>query len=179
MTYTAPNTVAAGETYSAASHNVIVNDVIDHEARLLAQAAQIKYIATVTQTSSYTITATSVGAAADVFSSDLTFTAVSGKLYRFEISSSAVLASSANNSYGIHLVNGAGTALTQIALFRNAGAAQWAPLCSVFLYEAGSGSVSFNLRATKEGGNDGSFDAGTGSSGTVIPIRMTVYGPLD
>ena len=38
MPYVAPNTVAAGETYGAAAHNVIVNDVIDHEARLLAQA---------------------------------------------------------------------------------------------------------------------------------------------
>ena len=28
MAYTAPNTVAAGETYSAAAHNVIVNDII-------------------------------------------------------------------------------------------------------------------------------------------------------
>ena len=34
MAYTAPTTVVAGQTYSAAAHNVIVNDVIDHESRL-------------------------------------------------------------------------------------------------------------------------------------------------
>jgi hypothetical protein len=34
MPYVAPSTVVAGQTYSAAAHNVIVNDVIDHEARI-------------------------------------------------------------------------------------------------------------------------------------------------
>lgn len=34
MPYVAPSTVVAGQTYSAASHNIIVNDLIDHEDRL-------------------------------------------------------------------------------------------------------------------------------------------------
>lgn len=34
MAYVAPSTVVAGQTYSAAAHNVIVNDVIDHETRI-------------------------------------------------------------------------------------------------------------------------------------------------
>ena len=34
MTYVAPSTVVAGQTYSAANHNIIVNDLIDHEDRL-------------------------------------------------------------------------------------------------------------------------------------------------
>ena len=34
MTYVAPSTVVAGQTYGASAHNVIVNDVIDHESRL-------------------------------------------------------------------------------------------------------------------------------------------------
>lgn len=34
MPYVAPSTVVAGQTYSASAHNVIVNDVIDHEARI-------------------------------------------------------------------------------------------------------------------------------------------------
>jgi len=42
MTYVAPSTVVAGQTYGAAAHNVIVNDVIDHETRILsARNAQI------------------------------------------------------------------------------------------------------------------------------------------
>ena len=35
MPYTAPSTVSAGQTYASAAHNVIVNDIIDHESRLL------------------------------------------------------------------------------------------------------------------------------------------------
>lgn len=35
MAYTAPSTVTAGQTYTATAHNVIVNDIIDHESRIL------------------------------------------------------------------------------------------------------------------------------------------------
>lgn len=34
MPYVTPSTVVAGQTYSAANHNIIVNDIIDHEDRL-------------------------------------------------------------------------------------------------------------------------------------------------
>lgn len=44
MPYVAPSTVVAGQTYSAASHNIIVNDIIDHEDRLdTVQNAQYPY----------------------------------------------------------------------------------------------------------------------------------------
>jgi hypothetical protein len=49
MAYTAPNTVAAGETYSAASHNVIVNDIIQ-------LATGYTYVTSVYFTSSGTFT---------------------------------------------------------------------------------------------------------------------------
>lgn len=35
MPYVAPSTVSSGQTYTAAAHNVIVEDVIDHEARIV------------------------------------------------------------------------------------------------------------------------------------------------
>lgn len=34
MPYVAPSTVVAGQTYGAAAHNIIVNDIIDHESRI-------------------------------------------------------------------------------------------------------------------------------------------------
>jgi hypothetical protein len=40
MPYVAPSTVVAGQTYSAAAHNVIVNDVIDHESRIVTATNQ-------------------------------------------------------------------------------------------------------------------------------------------
>ena len=36
MTYVAPSTVTTLQTYTSAAHNIIVNDVIDHESRILA-----------------------------------------------------------------------------------------------------------------------------------------------
>lgn len=44
MPYVAPSTVSAGQTYASASHNIIVNDIIDHESRLLTvQNTQYPY----------------------------------------------------------------------------------------------------------------------------------------
>jgi len=44
MTYVAPSTVVAGQTYSASAHNVIVNDVIDHESRIVTAESAINLI---------------------------------------------------------------------------------------------------------------------------------------
>lgn len=44
MAYTAPTTHVAGETLPAADYNVIVNDVIDHETRLVQAAKTTGYI---------------------------------------------------------------------------------------------------------------------------------------
>ena len=44
MTYVAPTTVVAGDTYSAAQHNVIVNDVIDHESRIVAVSSSVSAV---------------------------------------------------------------------------------------------------------------------------------------
>ncbi len=40
MPYVAPSTVVAGQTYGAAAHNVIVNDVVDHESRIVTATNQ-------------------------------------------------------------------------------------------------------------------------------------------
>lgn len=40
MPYVAPSTVVAGQTYGASAHNVIVNDVIDHESRIVTATNQ-------------------------------------------------------------------------------------------------------------------------------------------
>lgn len=49
MTYVAPSTVAPGQTYSATAHNVIVEDIIDHEARIVVAAAAIVPTGSLTQ----------------------------------------------------------------------------------------------------------------------------------
>lgn len=36
MAYVAPSTVTTLQTYTSAAHNIIVNDIIDHETRILA-----------------------------------------------------------------------------------------------------------------------------------------------
>ena len=75
MTYTAPTTHVAGETLPAADYNVIVNDVIDHETRILALPRGYKGSATL---SSFTTTSTSY---VDVTGLSVTFTAETSRRY--------------------------------------------------------------------------------------------------
>ena len=168
MAYVAPSTVTAGDAVTAASYNILTNDVI-----ALREAST--YIATQTRASNYNITATTVGSAADVFATDLTFTAVSGKLYAFEFEAgSHLFLGSASGNYDVHLVNGAGTSLGVIGFGRNAGGALWVPFYVRHLYAAGSGSVSFNVRAVRDSGaSDGAIDVGA------FPTRLSIYGPID
>lgn len=168
MAYTAPTTVSAGDAVTATAQNILVNNDI-----ALREAST--YIGTQTRATDYNITATTVASAADVFASDITFTAISGKLYKFEAYASNMFAGSASNNYDIHLVNGAGTSLGVMAFLRSAGGSTWVPFGPQFLYAAGSGSVSFNLRGVKDGGSDGALSAGL----NVLPIRFTIYGPID
>lgn len=49
MPYVAPSTVAPGQTYSASAHNVIVEDIIDHESRIVVASAAIVPTGSLTQ----------------------------------------------------------------------------------------------------------------------------------
>lgn len=167
MAYVAPSTVSSGDAVTAANHNIIVNDV-------LALRAASTYIATQTRGTSYTISSTTVAGAADMFASDITFTAEAGKLYKFELYANYFQAATADGNYDIFLVNGAGTSVGGMGFLRSGAANIFVPLNIKLLYAAGSGSVSFNIRATKSSGaSDGSIDYGA------FGARFTVYGPID
>lgn len=61
MTYVAPSTVVAGQTYGAAAHNVIVNDVINHESRIVTATNQSVQVFTNEAARDAAITAPSEG----------------------------------------------------------------------------------------------------------------------
>jgi hypothetical protein len=61
MPYVAPSTVVAGQTYGAAAHNVIVNDVIDHESRIVTATNQSVQVFTNEAARDAAITAPSEG----------------------------------------------------------------------------------------------------------------------
>jgi hypothetical protein len=44
MAYVAPSTVTTLQTYTSAAHNIIVNDIIDHETRIVQAAKTTGYI---------------------------------------------------------------------------------------------------------------------------------------
>ncbi len=144
---------------------MLTNDVI-----ALREAST--YIATQTRATSYSATSTTVAGAADVFASDLTFTAVSGKLYAFELTAGHLLNGSTSANVDVHLVNGAGTSLGTMAFLRSGAGAIWVPLNLKHLYAAGSGSVSFNIRVVSST-SDGTLDPGG------FLTRLAVYGPID
>jgi hypothetical protein len=60
MTYVAPSTVTTLQTYTSAAHNVIVNDVIDHETRIVAnRLAQVNVASTFVNDITFSTTSTS------------------------------------------------------------------------------------------------------------------------
>ena len=82
MPYVAPSTVTTLQTYTSAAHNIIVNDIIDHETRILALPRG--YITHSTQTSN----TNNIGTSATDTALTVTFTAVASRRYKLSFQGS-------------------------------------------------------------------------------------------
>lgn len=80
MAYVAPSTVTTLQTYTSAAHNIIVNDIIDHETRILALPRGYKGLTTLA--TDFTTTSASY---VDVTALSVTFTAEASRRYRVEL----------------------------------------------------------------------------------------------
>ena len=171
MAYVTPSTVTAGTSpITAAAHNIIVNDVIAHQASLVRLAYQ-------TRATDYTISATSFGAAAELFT-DVSWTADGTSTYVVEVlpgTNSA--AGSVNYNVYISLGTGSGTELVTIA--QMAGTLRSNLGLFKYFYTPSAGTATLNVRAFKEsGGSNGAIEIAAGSGRTVAGLAyIAVYGP--
>lgn len=109
MAYVAPSTVTAGTSpITAAAHNIIVNDILDHESRLAPLAPPRGVMAYATSTLTTAVTTTNT-----VYLTSPSFTAVAGRLYKISYYDGGIGPTGATGSViitlRIHLTNTAGT----------------------------------------------------------------------
>ena len=176
MTYVAPSTVTTLQTYTSAAHNVIVNDVI-------ALHQSIIRLAYGTRATSYTVSAnmTQLSTAAEVFSSDLSFTADGTSSYLVECYI-PIIACPANASYNLWIVlsEGDGTAIASLAQVTGLGSQRLPGGVMRYFYTPSAGTQTVNVRAIQEtGGGNGELQNGasSGYTGSAAPMYLAIYGP--
>lgn len=136
-----------------------------------------------TRTTDYAISSNTLAGAANVFASNLTWTADGTSTYWLELYTALIASGytgiSASNS--VFLVNSSGTSLGQIALSEKnnvAGERAYGSMFVKFPYTPSAGSTSVNIRIQyNSGDNTGTFYGGTGGVGTYMPSWCAVYGP--
>jgi len=169
MGYITPGTVAAGDVATAAAWNVLTNDVISvHDS--------IKRLGFSTRTSDYNTSATTLAAAADIFSSSITFTADGTSSYRIELYS-PVVAPGINSVLLIHLTNGSSTSLGIISYNRSGAAINYMTTHGVYYYTPSAGSITINARGLSDTGTGCTFGAGSGAANSPTPSFLAVFGP--
>lgn len=148
MAWTTPGTAVAGDVLTAAFWNTQVRD------NSLALYGSIKRLGLQTRGSggsdNYTISATSVASAADVFSSDISWTADGTSEYVIEFY--CPCATSPTNAVGsyISLVKGDGTLIGRLAEIYAAGSGINIPVFVRYRYAPAAGSQTINIRAIKD-----------------------------
>ena len=170
MAYVTPGTVAAGDVATAAAWNVLTNDVISvHDS--------IKRLGYTTRTSDYTSNATTLAAAADIFSSSITFTADGTSSYRVELFSSVVVPA-INTVFTIHLTNGTSTSLGILSYSKSGvTVTNYFTAHAIFYYTPSAGSITLNARGTNDVANNSVFGAGAGGASSPTPSFLAVFGP--
>ena len=170
MAWTNPETFTAGQTLTAASMNAIGGN--------LTASAYGNIVGRVERTTSYAVNQTAVGSAADIFVSDVTWTADGTTTYLVEFFC-ARSDTGANGAITTALVNSSGTYIAGLS-FQTAYATSGtgydaSPILGRFWYTPSSGSVSLNVRATYNIAA-GTLYFSTGS-GTFAPGYLAVFGP--
>jgi len=133
-----------------------------------------------TRTSSYTATTDVVASAADIFSSDLTFTADGTSNYIFEFwCYECYTGTATSDDILAHFVNGSGTDIFRIfssraSILSSPLTRKYATVSSRWYYTPSAGSVSFNIRAIRNSATNNAAMLGTADN----PMFFSVYGPV-
>ena len=171
MGYVTPGTVAAGDVATAAAWNVVVNDVIAHQASLVRLAYQ-------TRATNYTISATTFGAAGELFT-DVSWTADGTSAYVVEVLSGVAWAAG-SSGYNVYMSLGTGSGTELVTIIQKAGQDRSPIGLFKYFYTPSAGTATLNVRAFKEsGGSDGTIEIAAGAGRTVAGLAyIAVYGPV-
>jgi len=177
MAWTNPATATAGSTaLTAAFWNEQVRDNTNE------LYGSIRRLGFQTRTTDYTINTATLASAADVFSSDITWTADGTSTYWIEGQVQGYTGDTAGQFVEVFLVNGAGTALNRaylIAYNMVTGQRLFGTGRFSIPYTPSAGSVSINVRAVYNAASNGAaLQASAAGAGTTYsPMWLAVYGP--
>jgi len=166
MPWTNPETFTAGQTLTAASMNAISGN--------LTASAYGNIVGRVERTTSYAVNQTAVGSAADIFASDVTWTADGTTTYLVEL----FIPRNDTGSGGFtafYLVDGGGTSIAAVGFFGGSSGVSYDSPLMRYWYTPSAGSVTINARATY-GAASGIFYASTAGA-TQPPAYLAVFGP--
>lgn len=169
MAWTTPGTAVAGDVLTAAFWNEQVRDNMA-DLRVYNQLKGYQ-----TTTTAYTVSQTSAAAATDVFTSDISFTVATGEIYLFMWSFVYLFGPTAATSYFVALVDGS-TSVADIGITRGDGANNYTPQSGAKIIAPSAGAKSYNIRAYKASGTNGTLEANAnapGSFGIFGPLRET------
>jgi hypothetical protein len=146
-----------------------------NSAYRLVPTDSLKLISSVTRSTNFTINQTTLGASAEVFSSDLSFTSVGGD-YRVEFTCSRLDSGGAAGSIVVlSLCDGSGTLISLLAWCGSGNGTQGG-VCTAhaqLIRAFGAGSTSLNVRGLYVTAGNGTAYAGSGYP----DMRLAVYGP--
>jgi hypothetical protein len=171
MAWVNPSTVATGDVLTASTWN---QDVTENTAQLYASQRRL---AIVTRASNTTVATTAnLTAPNELFTTDLTFTALAATEYIVEVYISYVqTASNAGSNVQVYITNGSTTGIALVGALGNANGTQTliAPMFIRYRYTPGAGSITLNVA-----GVHGTAAGVIGSASVNYPpSHLAVYGP--
>ena len=172
MAWTPPPTYTSNEILTAAE----MNDISGNLDALTAS----RRLGFESRATNYTANQSALASAADIFSSDITFTADGTVSYIVEFYCARVATGGAGAGAAteIHLVDGTGTDLGVMGIVITPAAAQTSMMmCSRIRYTPAAGSRTINARAVFVTSGNGVLYAANYGTGTPFPMTLAVYGP--
>ena len=165
MAYEVPALGTAGQVYTAAAHNIIVEDILNHESRF-------KLHGVVTETNIFSSTATTFAAASNIFSSSVSVVADGSTTYIVEFYASLMYINTAGQLSVRLSVGGVESGILVLAAL---GAAQGVPTMARVAWTPSAATHSVNARLVVTTGT-GILFAGTAGVADYFPMALRIYG---
>lgn len=168
---------------AAASGAGDVSDLTANLSGIDNKFAQIRRLGYVTNTSTYSLTSSTVSGAANIFSSSITWTAVGSTAYRIEFFCPyGYTPTDVDTFVTVVLVDGSGNDLGKIGVVgptQVSGKRAYGTINGTYYYTPSVGTTTINARAyfTSSNGNGSALVGNTGGVGVQVPMFLSVYGP--
>ncbi len=170
MAWTTPGTATAGSVLTASFWNTNVRDNTN------ALYGGVRRLAYVTRTTAYTVSATSTGTGADIFASDLSFTADGTSTYKlvFQVGTFAETGTSAGSRVYVELTDGTNVVTSNWPILGDGDGTNRAvsDIHKTIFVTPAAGVATYNVIAFRTISNGNIYSSAT------APTYLAAYGPI-